>query len=182
MKNYFIIHALGNTSKDHWYQFVKNQIEKKGFKVYSPTLPPIERMSYNSWSKAFNKYKKFINEESVFIGHSSGSIFSVKYLMTNNLHIQKFIGVVSFNECNVDSPHPDWEEINKSFFVDNLKEFQKFAKERICFYSPTDIYTFELLDNFATEINAKKVIIQDAGHFTKSSGYSDNFEEILEYL
>ncbi len=182
MKNYFIIHALGRDADYCWYRFVEQKVNEKGFKCYVPTLPPIEKMSYNSWAKAFDKYKKYINKNSVFIGHSTGSIFSVKYLMNNNLKIDKFIGVVSFNECNTNSPHPDWEEINKTFFVNNLSDFKNYANERICFYSPTDIYNFKILDNFATEIGAEKVIIKDAGHFTGVTGYDKEFKEILQYL
>lgn len=182
MKNYFIIHALGNTADDYWYRYIEKYVKSNKFDCYLPTLPPIENMSYSTWSKEFNKYKKYINDDSVFIGHSTGSIFTVKYLMDNNLKINKFIGVVSFNECNTNSPHPDWEEINKTFFVGNLKDFQNFAKERICFYSPTDIYNFEILDKFATEINAQKQIIQNAGHFTATTGYGKEFKEILKFL
>lgn len=149
---------------------------------YTPTLPPIEKMSYSSWAKAFEPYKKYINEDSVFIGHSTGSIFIVRYLMDNHLKIAKFIGVVSFNECNINSPHPDWEEINSTFFVKNLSDFKNYAKERICFYSPTDIYDFGLLDKFATQIDAKKEIIQNAGHFTAVTGYDKEFKEIVKYL
>ena len=182
MKNYFVIHALGNTADDYWYQYIKDFVVSRGGECYAPTLPPIEQMSYSSWAKAFEKYKQYINEESIFIGHSTGSIFSVKYLMENNLKIAKFIGVVSFNECNKNSVHPDWEEINKSFFVDNLPEFKNFAKERICFYSPTDIYDYSLLDDFANKIDAKKEIIEKAGHFTAATGYDKEFKEILKYL
>ena len=81
MKNYFVIHALGRTENDYWYNFIKQNVENKGFKCFVPTLPPIEEMSYESWAKSFDKYKKFINEESVFVGHSTGSIFIVKYLI-----------------------------------------------------------------------------------------------------
>ncbi len=182
MKNYFVIHALGNVGDDYWYRYIQKTVEERGYKCIVPTLPPIEKMSFQSWAKEFDKYKDLINEDSVFIGHSTGSIFSVKYLMTNKLKIAKFIGVVSFNENNINSPHPDWEEINKSFFVENLSDFKNFAKERICFYSPTDIYDFRLLDKFACEVDAKKVIIQDAGHFTSITGYDKEFKEIVEYL
>lgn len=182
MKNFFVIHALGNCGQDYWYEYIKTEVEKRGFECFVPTLPPIEKMSYQSWAESFSPYKKYINEDSVFIGHSTGSIFSVHYLMENNLKIAKFIGVVSFNQCNTNSPHPDWEEINKSFFVEHLAEFKAFAKERICFYSPTDIYDFRLLDDFATKIEAKKVIIEKAGHFTAATGYDKEFKEILEYL
>ena len=182
MKNYFVIHALGNTADDYWYKFIQKEVQKRGYECFVPTLPPIEEMSYSSWAKAFEKFRPYINEDSVFIGHSTGSIFTVKFLMENNLKIAKLIGVVSFNECNTNSPHPDWEEINKTFFVDDLEKFKDFAKKRICFYSPTDIYDFKLLDKFASTIDAKKVIIEKAGHFTKVTGYDKEFKEILEYL
>ena len=157
MKNYFVIHALGNTADDYWYRFVQKTVEAKGFKCYVPTLLP------KFWSP------------------NTGS-FSVKYLMENNIKIKKFIGVVSFNKNNINSPHPDWEIINKTFFVDNLEDFKNYASERICFYSPTDVYNFEILDDFATKINAKKVIIEKAGHFTATTGYGKEFPEIVEYL
>lgn len=66
MKNYFIIHALGNTANNHWYQVVKKAIEKNGAKCYVPTLPPIESMSYASWSKEFDKYKVIIENAGHF--------------------------------------------------------------------------------------------------------------------
>ncbi len=180
MKNYFVIHALGNNENDYWYKFIKQNVEGNGYKCFVPTMPPIEEMSYKSWAKCFDKYKKFINEESVFVGHSTGAIFIVKYLMENNIKIDKFISVVGFNKENTHSINPLWDNINKSFFVENLEHFQKFANERISFYSPTDVYDFKLLDEFASRINANKQIIEKAGHFTK--GYENKFEEILKYL
>ncbi len=182
MKNYFVVHALGNTADDYWYRYIERVVKESGYDCFVPTMPPIEKMSYQSWAKEFDRYKSYINEDSVFIGHSSGSIFIVKYLMENKLKIQKFIGIVSFNECNKNSPHPDWEEINKTFFVKNLSDFAHFAKERICFYSPTDIYDFGILDKFATEIDAEKQIIQEAGHFTAATGYDKEFKEIVKFL
>ena len=133
MKNYFVIHALGNTSKDYWYQFIKHYVNKLGYDCYTPDLPPIENMSYETWSKEFDKYAKYINKDSVFVCHSTGSIFIVKYLMEHNLKVNKFIGVVSFNECNTNSPHPDWEEINKTFFVDDLKNLCHLQKKEFVF-------------------------------------------------
>jgi len=180
MKNYFVIHALGRTENDYWYKFIKQKVEEKGYQCFVPTMPPIENMSYSSWEKVFNKYRKLINGDSVFIGHSTGAIFIVKYLMKNNLKVNKYISVVGFNKENENSANQLWDEINKSFFVENLEDFKKFANKRISFYSPTDIYNFKLLDEFATQIDAEKEIIENAGHFTK--GYEKEFKEILKYL
>ena len=182
MKNYFVIPGLGRGPNDYWYRFVEKTVVDRGYKCYVPEFPPIEQTIYPNWKKAFDKYKKFINKDTVIVTHSIGSIFIVKYLMENNLKIEKFIGVVSFNEKNPNSAHPDWEERNSTFFVNNLGAFKNYAKERICFYSPTDIYDFNVLDRFATAVDAKKVIIQNAGHFTAVTGYDKEFKEIVEYL
>ena len=182
MKNFFIVHALGKTGNDYWYPWLKNYIEKLGYKCYVPTLPGIEKMSYNTWEKEFAKVAKFLNKDSVVIGHSTGSIFLAHYLLKHKIYIDKFIGVVSFNEPNNSGQHEDWDEINKSFFVNNLNMLKNYACQRICFYSPTDIYDFKKLDDFANIVEAKKVIIQKAGHFTAVTGYGEKFNEILDYI
>ncbi len=30
MKNYFVIHALGNTAEDYWYSYIKKIVESGG--------------------------------------------------------------------------------------------------------------------------------------------------------
>ncbi len=179
---YFIVHALGNNSTEYWYPFLKFEIEKMGSKCFTPNMPVLEQSSYETWEKEFDKLRAFINETSVVVGHSTGSIFLVHYLLKHNIKVSKFIGVVSFNRPNHNGQHEDWDKINQSFFVENLSKFKSIAKERICFYSPTDIYNFNYLDEFATEIDAQKVIIESGGHFTAASGYGDKFIEIVQYI
>ena len=147
-----------------------------------PTLPDVSNMSYDSWEKKFKSYAKNLNSESVVIAHSIGSIFLVHYLVKHKIKIQKFIGVVSFNRVNNRDVNKEWDKINETFFIDNLEDLKIYAKQRICFYSPTDIYDFNALEEFANKIDAKKVIIEKAGHFTAVSGYGEKFEEILKYI
>ncbi len=182
MNNYIIVHALGNTSDEYWYPWLREKITNMGCKCKTPNMPSIDETNYNSWAKEMDKLKSQLNEESIVIGHSTGSIFLAHYIIVNKIQIKKFIGVVSFNEPNINSTHPDWDEINKSFFIDNLQDLKKYAKERVYFYSPTDIYNLDILDKFATTINAKKIIIKNAGHFTTKTGYGEKFEEILKEL
>ena len=182
MKNYVIIHALGRTGHDYWYPWLKKEIENKGYICFVPTMPGLENMSYATWEKEFEKIVSYINNESVVIGHSTGSIFLAHYLIKHKLSVRKFIGVVSFNEPNFDESREDWDKINKTFFIPNLEDLKSFAKERICFYSPTDIYDFNKLNKFAEQVSAQKVIIQNGGHFTAASGYGEKFPEILKYI
>ena len=182
MKNYFIVHALNNVGNDYWYPWLKKQIEEKGSVCYLPTMPKIENTSYSSWAEEFDKIAKNLNKDSIVIGHSTGSIFLAHYIIEHKIYIDKFIGVVSFNEPNSNGEHEDWDEINKSFFVKNLEDLKQYCKERICFYSPSDIYDFNKLSRFAEIVDARKIIIKDAGHFTAATGYGEKFEEILPYI
>ena len=182
MQNYIIVHALGNTANEYWYPWLKKQIEGKGFVCFTPTMPGLEKTCYKTWANEMDKIKSEINQDSVVIGHSVGSVFLAHYLISNKINVAKFIGVVSFNAPDGQGIHEDWDKINENFFVDNLEELKKYAKERICFYSPTDLYDFKKLDNFANTVDAEKVIIQNAGHFTAETGYGEKFEEILKYI
>ncbi len=181
-KKLFYYSALGRHSGNCWYPWLKNHIETKGYSCYVPTLPDVSNMSYDSWEKKFKSYAKNLNSESVVIAHSIGSIFLVHYLVKHKIKIQKFIGVVSFNRVNNRDVNKEWDKINETFFIDNLEDLKIYAKQRICFYSPTDIYDFNALEEFANKIDAKKVIIEKAGHFTAVSGYGEKFEEILKYI
>lgn len=182
MKNYFIIHAMGNKANDYCYPWLKEQINKQGFNCYVPTMPNLKNSSYEQWEKEFKKISNNLNKDSVVIGHSTGSIFLAHYIISNKINVKKFIGVVSFNEPDGQGIHDDLDKINMSFFINNLQDLKIYAEERVCFYSPTDLYDYNKLDDFANKVEAKKVIIQNAGHFTATTGYGKRFEEILKYL
>ena len=185
-KNYVIIHCLGRSSDFYWYPWLKKQIEQRGYDCFVPdmpgTMPELKEMSYQTWANVLNQVKDRINEKTTVIGHSIGSVFLAHFLIENKIKVNKFIGVVSFNKPNTDNEHKDWDKINEGFFVNNLEDLKQYAKERICFYSPTDIYDFKILDDFANTVDAEKVIIEKAGHFTAVSGYGEKFEEILKYI
>ena len=33
MKNYFVVHALGNTAEDYWYGYIKKIVESGGLAI-----------------------------------------------------------------------------------------------------------------------------------------------------
>lgn len=68
MKNYFIIHAMGNKANDYWYPWLKEQINKQGFNCYVPTMPNLKNSSYEQWEKEFKKISNNLNKDSVVIG------------------------------------------------------------------------------------------------------------------
>lgn len=103
----------------------------------------------------------------------------MKYLTENNLKINSLYSISGFNGfINI----PDYDYVNKTFFLDEIKGFEKLCKHRVCFVSKNDPYVpYYLLDMFTKNIKAKVILRENAGHFNDESGYS-TFEELLNMI
>lgn len=180
MKNYFIIHGTFGHNKENWFGWLEDELKLKGFEVFNFNYPTPEGHNFENWAKVLNQAKDKITEESVFICHSSAPIFLIKYCLTNNIKIGKLISVSGANNFKVGVP--EFDNINKFMFVDDVSNFKNLCKERICFYSKNDPYIkLSDLKNFANSINAKEIVYDNAGHFNANAGYTE-FKDIEKYL
>ena len=94
--------------------------------------------------------------------------------------IGKLIAVSGANNFKVGVP--EFDDINKFMFVDDVSNFKNLCKERICFYAKNDPYIkLEALQDFARSIEAKELVYDNAGHFNASAGYTE-FKDIEQYL
>ena len=181
MKNYFIIHGSFGNSQEHYLPWLTRELNKLGGEVVCLDFPiGVGVQCYESWAKTLNPYKNKINKDTIFIGRSIGPIFAIKYILENNLKIAKLISISGFNNYSVDGG--DYDKVNKSMFVDNLKEFKKHCKENICIISENDPYVkLPALKEFADTIADKTINIKNGGHFNTDSGYT-TFEKLLELI
>ena len=180
MKNYFIIHGSFGHSKENWFPWLENELKNRG-RVFNLDYPVGDGyQNYDNWEKVLNEIKNHINEESVFICHSIGCVFLVKYCIKNQIKIGKAIFVAGVN--NQLGQHKEFDDVNKTMFTNNAKDFHHLCSNRICFYSNNDPYIkLEKLKEFAKEVNAQEILIENAGHFNEKAGYT-KFEEILNYI
>ncbi|MBE5758376.1 MAG: hypothetical protein E7345_05605 [Clostridiales bacterium] len=180
MRNYFIIHGTFGHNKENWFSWLEETLKSNGFDVYNFNYPTPEGHNFENWSKVLDQAKYKITEESVFICHSSAPIFLIKYCLTNSVKIGKLIAVSGANNFKVGVP--EFDDINKFMFVDDVSNFKNLCKERICFYAKNDPYIkLEALQDFARSIVAKEIVYDNAGHFNASAGYTE-FKDILKYL
>lgn len=182
MKNYFIIHGSFGDSKEHYLPWLEHKLKKLGNKVYNLDYPiGTNSQNYANWSAVLENYKNEINENTIFIGRSIAPIFIIHFLLDNNLKINSLYSISGFNGMiNI----PDYDYVNKTFFVDNLKSkhFENFCKNRICFISKNDPYVPSvLLEEFSKDIDAKIICHNNAGHYNTESGYQ-TFEELFRFL
>lgn len=182
-ENYFIIHGSFSSPYSNWFSWLYDFISSDNKQVYAPDFPiGVGYQNYENWSKLLNVYLDLglINENTTIIGHSIAPVFITKFLIENKVKVKKLIFVCGFN--NYLGINDEYDNVNKSMYLENLEEVKQYAKDIICFYSDNDPYVkYEVEKQFADEISTEQIILKEAGHINSESGF-DIFEEIVPYL
>lgn len=75
MKNALILHGTDATSKDNWFEWLRLELEKRGWHAWVPDLPKADKPSVQRYCDyLFRATKWDFNSESILIGHSSGAV------------------------------------------------------------------------------------------------------------
>lgn len=182
--NYFIIHGSFSNPFSNWIPWLRKEIENRGVdNVYTPDLPSgVGYQNFANWNAIMNVYKEagLIDENTVLFAHSIAPVFVAKYLITNKIKVKKLIFVCGFN--NYLGINDEYDEVNKTMYLDNLSDIKNYCDDIICFYSKNDPYVkYEVEKEFADTIATRQIIIEDGGHLNAESGYLE-FPDLLEYL
>lgn len=182
MNNYFIIHGSYGNPYKNWIPYLKSQLSKRKLNCIVPSFTTPYKQDYESWNTILMSYAKvgYITEETTFITHSLGGIFLLKFLIENKVKVKKIITVAGFNNIHFDKDNSLYD----SFYIldEELTKISELCHEIVCIYSDNDPYIpMEKAKFFADNIKAKKILINNAGHFNEKYGYKE-FKEILEYI
>jgi uncharacterized protein len=117
MKNAVILHAMGNFPNDHWYPWLKRELEQKGYEVWVPQLPDTNTPSIKVWVPYIVNNGKF-TENTVIIGHSAGAAVILSLLEELKIKIAQAILVAGFPFYPGGDPivkfSYDWEKIRNN--------------------------------------------------------------------
>jgi hypothetical protein len=80
MKRVFIIHGWGGKGGEGWQNWLKKELEKKGFEVFAPDMPDTENPKIETWVPFLSKLVGKCDEETFFVGHSIGCQTILRYL------------------------------------------------------------------------------------------------------
>jgi|SRR3989344_150392 len=179
MKNCIIIHGKADDKKDrfyfkHWIPWIKEMLEEKNIKVFTPLMPEPWKPNYLSWKKEFDKLN--INEKSILIGHSCGCAFLVRWLGDTKKKVKKLILVAPW----------------KIPETNNEKEIYNFEIDRAIKARVNEIIIFTSNDEeedgkksariFHSALDGKLIELKNHGHFTEEDMGTNEFPEILEFL
>ncbi len=181
MYDYVIVHGSYGNQFENWFPWIFEELSRKGKEVLVPQFPcGLKVQGYDAWEKVMNSYKGLIGEKTSFIGHSIAPAFIVNYLIKNSIKVKDLFLIAPFYEkINIE----DFDAVNETFFIDRrIEEIVNNVRQICCYISQSDPYVpNEMSINFSDRIGAKKVFIENAGHFNKSAGY-DTFDALLKEI
>lgn len=181
MKNAFIIHDAYGSSEENWFPWLKKELEELDYEVFVPDFPTPQGQTLENWREVFDVYKEFINEETIFIGHSLGPLFILDILQKLNMTVKASFFVSGFLRL---LGNKEFDTINKTF-VENNFDWDKISancKQFIIFHSDNDPYVpIKYANELAETLATVPIIIKGAGHFNSAAAYN-KFEELLDKI
>lgn len=90
-----ILHGLGAGSRSNWFPWAAVELRKSGYEVIVPDLPNATLPTFEAWAKHLDQWSDKIDDRTVFLGHSLGCPFGLRYLSDRKKAIAHFILVAA---------------------------------------------------------------------------------------
>ena len=189
MKRVFIIHGWEGYPGNNWAPWLKKNLEKKGFKVFTPAMLGTEKPVKSIWLKTIQDLIPDPDEDTYLVGHSMGCQAIQRYL--ENLSQGQKIGGAVFVAGWINDPMWDGrsEEETKVIrdWFDTPKDYKKIknhCKQFVSIFSTNDPFiSKENWNEAEKELGAKVIILENKSHFDDDAGIKElpeAFEAILE--
>lgn len=174
VKRVIIVHGWEGHSNEGWFPWLKNKLNKKGFKVSVPQLPNPENPKIHEWVSALSKIAGTPDINTYFIGHSMGCQTIARYL--EKLSVNEKIGGAVFvggyfkSLTGLVEDEPEIWEKWKSSSVD-LDKVKIHLPKSVAFFSDNDPYVpLENIDDFKNKLGSEVIILKNMGHFMQDDG------------
>lgn len=180
--NVFIFHGTMSSPEGNWFPWLEKELKGLGIEVFVPKFPTPEGQNLDNWLKTFEPYQKYVNQDSVFVGHSMGPGFIFRLLEARQSSIKAGVLVAPFYK-ELDLPEP-FSKLIKTF-IDRPFDWEKIKQNCpifTVFCGTGDPYVpLEQPKFIAEKLETELKIIKDGKHLNSEAGYI-KFPEVLEEL
>ncbi len=181
MTNIIIIHGTGGSPNGNWFPWLKSELEKLDCRVFVPKFPTPQNQSLDNWLKIFKDYEKYLDENSIVVGHSLGPAFLLSVLENIKRPIKAAFFVAGFTGL---LNNLEFDELNKTFVTKRF-DWAKIRNNCKKFYvinSDNDPYgSLERGKIFTKNLGTELITLKNAGHINLEAGYS-KFDFLLEKI
>ena len=157
---------------------MKQKLEEKGCRVFVPKFPTPEGQSLDAWFKVLEDYRKYIDENSIFIGHSLGCMFSLRVLeklghkVRGVFLVAGMVGIKPIVNYTTDYAFGGFDF--------DFEIIRKKSDHFTVFHSDNDPYVgLANGEKLAEYLGVSLTFIPNAGHFNAKAGYL-TFPDLLE--
>ncbi|MBI4980923.1 alpha/beta hydrolase [Candidatus Woesearchaeota archaeon] len=169
-KQVFIIHGWGGSPDTDWHPWLKQELERKGFKVEVPAMPDSFNPKIHSWVSTLKKAVGKSDKDTYFIGHSIGCQTILRYVekLNQSEKVGGVIFVAGWLHLTVDTWDENYTEEIAAPWLNTPIDFNKIkehATQMVDFYSENDPYvpvTDSIL--FKEKLDAKSISVGNKGH------------------
>lgn len=181
---FLILHGTNASSKDHWFPWLKSELENLGHEVWAPDLPGADRPNPSRYNE-FLLSQGWDFEDCVIIGHSSGSvaILSLLEALPQSVKINAAILVGAFNEGMIKSHR--WEALKEIFEKPFDYELIKQKSGKFIFVHSKDDPNcpIEQAEDVCKKLDGEMIRFDGMGHFIiHQDPRFDKFPELLEII
>ncbi len=183
MKRVFIIHGWGANPERVRLQWLKKELNKRGFEIFVPAMPNTDEPKIEEWVNFLSSLVREPNEETYFIGESIGCQTILRYL--EKLENEKVGGAIfvagwfNLSEFTFKEEPTEEEEariIAKPWLETpiNFQKIRETTNNFVAIFSDNDPYVpIEDKDIFKEKLGAEIIIEHNKGHFTDEDGVKE---------
>lgn len=169
MQRIFIVHGYAASIQDHWFNWLKAQMEAKGATVSVLSLPNSANPVPQEWIQAIDEQVTAPDQNTYFVGHSLGCITVLRYLDQISTPIGGVVLVAGFAE----KPPllPQIAPFTAPGF--DAKKIIWQVQQRAVVASDNDASVpFEITRRLSELIDARLHVIENGGHFLMGEGFT----------
>ena len=183
MVNVFLFHGAYGNGEENWFPWLKEQLQSVGGVVYVPRFPTPEGQSLDNWMEVFKRFEKFVDSDTIFVGHSIGCAFVLDVLEKLKKRIRAAYLIAPFIN-DLPDPKNEVNHINCTFYKkkfdwhaikNGCPEFHAIASDNDPYVPPKDA------EKVSKALGVELTIIEGAGHFNKKAGYTQ-FPQLLDMI
>jgi predicted alpha/beta hydrolase family esterase len=178
MRTVFIFHGTGGSPEGNWFPWLKKELEMKGLRVVVPRFPTPEGQSLEAWLTILHQYDEYIDEETIFIGHSLGGMFLLKVLE----QLKHPVYAAFFVSASIGVKPIKYYDSDYFFahFMFDWPAIVMKAKTFTAYHSDNDPYvSLGNGEELAKQLGITLTFIPKAGHINAESGWT-KFDKLLQ--
>jgi len=181
MKTAFIIHGTGGSPEENWFPWMKQELESRWYQVFIPKFPTPHHQSLENWIQTFEDYKKYVNQETIFVAHSVWPAFVLSVLETLDTPVKACYFAAGFLEL---LQLPEFDPLNETITAKqfNWEKIHQNCKYFYMCHGDDDpyvpLYSAEIM---AEHLEVEIDMIEAGWHLNEETGYTE-FEYLLEKI